>query len=243
VSFEKVQIGSATLYCGDSREIVPTLAFDDVITDPPYGIEEMVGGYGRSGRTIANDTNLDVCTDVLRLCAETMTDGWIAAFYSCRVSPEFFRRLDAIRNPETGDPTYYGEIMWDKKAPGMGNPIRYQHENIAIYRVGDPDPIGATFSIVRDYRMAKGHPHQKPEGIMLHLAKVIGTGIALDPFMGSGSTGVACAMAVRPFIGIELDPAYFELACQRVEAAMSQASVFAAAFAPPPPAEQSGLFA
>lgn len=242
-SFEKVVIGSATLYCGDSRDIIPTLEFESVITDPPYGIEEMVGGYGRDGRTIANDTNLDVCTDVMRLCARHIGEGWIAAFYSCRVSDEFLRRIDGIRDEQTRDPVYVGEIIWDKKAPGMGNPIRYQHENIAIYRVGDPPKLGATFSIVRDYRMAKDHPHQKPEGIMLHLANVIGHGTVLDPFMGSGSTGVACATARRPFVGIELDPEHFDTACKRIEVAAAQARLFVAPIEPLCSGEQAGMFA
>lgn len=232
------EVGNAKLYCGDSREIIPGLAFDDVLTDPPYGIEDMVGGYGRGGRTIANDRNLDVCREVLDLCAKRMPAGYVAAFYSCRITDQFFEAVRGLGR-EDAPLTYFGEIVWDKKAPGMGNPIRYQHENVALFKVGEPaSDFGATFSVVSDFRSADKHPHQKPLGIMGRLARVVGTGgVVLDPFMGSGSTGVACAQqGRRPFIGIELDPKHFETACERIATAHDQASTLA----PPPTPLTSG---
>ena len=62
-----VTIGNATLYLGDCRDILPTLPkVDACVTDPPYGIEELVGGYGRDGRKIENDKNLEVSHEALR---------------------------------------------------------------------------------------------------------------------------------------------------------------------------------
>ncbi|HEX9955503.1 MAG TPA: DNA methyltransferase [Allosphingosinicella sp.] len=210
------QIGDCTLYLGDCRSIIPELEFDSVITDPPYGIEALVGGYGRDGRTIANDTNLDACAEALGLCGAHITCGWIAAFYSCRVSDLFFETLRGRGL------TYVGEIIWDKKAPGMGGPIRYQHENVALFSVGKPEPLGACFSVIQDYRSADVHPHQKPLGIMGRLCEIVGTGTVLDPFMGSGTTGVAAVKEGRPFIGIEIDETHFETACRRIRDAVAQ---------------------
>jgi hypothetical protein len=76
-------IGNTTLYLGDCREIIPTLTgINAVCTDPPYGIEELVGGYGRSGELIANDKNLDVCEEGLALAATAAPDALFAVFYS-----------------------------------------------------------------------------------------------------------------------------------------------------------------
>src|SRR5690348_14982205 len=127
------RIGNCTLYLGDCRELIDSLdPFDTVLSDPPYGIEDMVGGYGRGGRTIANDTSLDACAAALSLCAQRLRHGWIAVFYSCRISELFFitmnqAAIDAAK-AEGGERrmAYVGELIWDKKAPGMGKPIRYQ---------------------------------------------------------------------------------------------------------------------
>jgi site-specific DNA-methyltransferase (adenine-specific)/modification methylase len=84
------------------------------------------------------------------------------------------------------------------------------------------------------------HPTQKPLSLMkwcLTVAK--GRGVVLDPFMGSGTTGVACMQAGRPFVGIEIDPKYFEIACKRIEEASKQPDMFVEREAEP---EQTGLF-
>jgi site-specific DNA-methyltransferase (adenine-specific) len=81
------------------------------------------------------------------------------------------------------------------------------------------------------------HPTQKPIKLLRRLVKrTIGT--VLDPFMGSGTTGVACAKLGRPFIGIEIEPTYFDIACRRIEQACRQADLFVA---PPAKPEQMVL--
>ena len=209
----KVEIGNAVLYNGDCREVIPLLAgTPDValVSDLPYGIEDMVGGYGRDGRTIMNDKNLDVPGEALDLAVEAFPDLRILAFYSCRITDQFFARAGKWGR-------YVGEIIWDKKAPGMGNPIRYSHENIAIFEHGKPaHPMGETFSIVVDMRAPTLHPHQKPPLLMETLVNVAGHPTVLDPFMGSGSTGVAALKTGRKFIGCELDPKHFETAVARI---------------------------
>lgn len=73
-----------------------------------------------------------------------------------------------------------------------------------------------------------GHPTEKPLGLMGELVQLFSNqgATVLDPFMGSGTTGVACARLGRKFIGIELEPKYFEIACRRIEEAQAQPDMF-----------------
>lgn len=214
-------IGDATLYNGDCREIIPTLeGIDAVCTDPPYGIEDLVGGYGRSGDLIANDKNLDACQQALALSAKAAPDAWFAVFYSPRIRGKFYE----IIPPELFE---HGEIIWDKKAPGMGRGIRYQHETVAIFFTGREKKLhGDTFSVLQDFRSAETHPHQKPIGLIRRLCELVGGTKVLDPFMGSGTCGVACAKLKRKFVGIELDPKHFDTCCRRIEEAYKAPDMF-----------------
>jgi site-specific DNA-methyltransferase (adenine-specific) len=85
----------------------------------------------------------------------------------------------------------------------------------------------------------RGHPTQKPVGLMVWCVEFFPKAeTILDPFMGSGTTGVACIQLGRKFIGIEREPKYFDIACKRIEQAVSQGQLFAPAA---PKAEQMGL--
>jgi site-specific DNA-methyltransferase (adenine-specific) len=215
------RIGDCTLYNGDCLEIIPTLKdVTGICTDPPYGTEGIVGGYSRDGATIANDKDLKVCMAALQAAARIAASARWAVFYSPRVRREFFATLP----PELHD---MAEIIWDKKAPGMGRGVRYQHENVALFYTGDKKgPAKDVFSVMRDYRSAETHPHQKPISLITTLCEVVGGDLVMDPFMGSGTTGVACANLGRPFIGIELDPDHFETCCRRVQDAANRPTLF-----------------
>lgn len=217
------------LYCGDCREVVPTLrGVDAVVSDPPYGIETLVGGYGRAAdkdRTIANDTNLRVVGEAFALVRKQVRNAWVVAFYSCRITPEFFRVFE-----EAGFRDYFGEVVWDKKAPGLGTQIRYQHENVAFFKVGKPQPLWDGMSVI-SYTALKGdaksaHPHEKPGQVMDNLVRMVPGKLILDCFMGTGSTGAAAVRAKRGFIGVELDPKHFEVALRKVRAAIDQPVAF-----------------
>jgi site-specific DNA-methyltransferase (adenine-specific) len=213
------KIGDATLYCGDCLELLSVIGpVDAVVTDPPYGIEKLVKAYGRSARNIIGDASLDALEDALWIIGQTQVDFWALVFYSPRVSPAFFKLEHGLR--------YYGEVVWDKVAPGLGNPLRYQHENIAMFRMGDPPLIEPTFSVLRSYRCGDVHPHEKPVPIMRRVCEVLSSRTILDPFMGSGTTGVACVSLGRKFIGIEIDTHYFDIACKRIENAHLQPDLF-----------------
>lgn len=208
------------LYHGDSREILPSLpCVDAVVTDPPYGIQKKASWYGRKRKTIAGDTSLDVCRDVFQLITQHQTNIWLMAFYSCRISPEFFQMAC--------DLDYFGEIIWDKKIIGMGTDIRYQHENIAVFKIGEPIQLNPLASVQSFTRVKSAHPHEKPVQVMDNLCRAVPGQTVLDPFMGSGSTGVAVSgINNRKFIGIEIDQKYFDLACKRISESLKQPQAF-----------------
>jgi tRNA G10 N-methylase Trm11 len=229
------QIGQCSLYLGDSVRILPLLhgMADTVVTDPPYGIEDIVGGYGRDGHTIANDKDLVMCMKVLQATCRAAPAAMWAVFYSPRVRREFFDTLP----PELHD---MAEIIWDKKAPGMGAGVRYQHENIALFYTGDKKkPKETVFSVMRDYRCAEQHPHQKPISLITSLCELVGGASILDPFMGSGTTGVACVKLGRKFIGIEIDEGYFDIACERIRKAYAQPDMFIETARVPEPTQEA----
>ena len=224
-----------TLYCGDSREVIAGLTINrgtDVVSDPPYGIETLVGGYGRKeaggNQTIANDKNLKVVGEVLALLRGKIKVGWLAAFYSCRITPDFF---DMAKRAGWTD--YFGEVVWDKKAPGLGTQIRYCHENVAFFRAGKPEQLADCMSLFQFIALkgetrseGSGHPHEKPDKVMDNIVSTVPGRVIIDPFMGTGSTGAAAVRAKRGFVGIELEPKYFEVALRKIGAAIKQPVAF-----------------
>lgn len=209
------KIGDATLYLGDCRDILPTLDKCGLLfTDPPYGTA-FVGGYNRQGAQIAGDEDLSSTEAAIALSGPLCPAGAVV-FYSPRMSPEFYAMRHGLK--------YSGQLIWDKTIPGMGGDLRYSHENIALF--GDLIFSTAIFSIFRHFRDATEHPHQKPLGLIMRLLAAFESEAVLDPFMGSGTTGVACANLGRKFIGIEIEPKYFDIACRRIEEAYRQPRLF-----------------
>ena len=209
-------IGNATLYLGDCREILPTLAkVDAVVTDPPYGINHRTS-YGASweNTAIAGDADTSLRDQVLRPFPE------VASFGTWKTPP--------IANAR-------GCLIFDKgPAFGMGDlafPWKPSFELIYVR--------GQHWSGRRDEGVLRGHiqvswetqgrvhPHQKPVSLLCALIDKTDAATILDPFMGSGTTGAACANMDRKFIGIEIEPKYFDIACERIEAAYAQGRLFA----------------
>ncbi len=208
------KIGLATLYLGDCREIAPGLEkVDAVITDPPYGIgkdgqHRTTGGHG--GRK---------AYDFL---------GWDQQ----RPDPQWLRTMPTLADiaviwggnyfadclPPTGQ-----WLVWDK-----GQRINQSDGELAwTSRQG----ALRIFDLNRVALMQDGaeHPTQKPVALMrwcIEQAKVPPGGTILDPYMGSGSTGVAAMQMRHPFIGIEIEPRYFDIACRRIEEAQRQGDMF-----------------
>lgn len=204
-------IGNATLYLGDCRDIMPTLPkVDAVITDPPYGMAFQSGFRADKHLRIANDDNEELLV-------------W-ACSVPARHSRYVFCRWDNLG----GDvPRPKSCVTWVKNNWSMGD-LEHEHARqteIAMFWPG-PDhswPNKRPTDVVRAPRTGNSeHPTEKPVYLM---EQIIGwtRGVVVDPFMGSGTTGVACVNLGREFVGIEIETKYFDIACRRIEDAQRQA--------------------
>lgn len=201
-----VQIGDARLFNADCLEILPLLGnVDAVVTDPPYGIGfagQPTKWQRRAGHETMgwDDRTIDKLFDVLAI--GTIQVVWGGNYYSLPVSR--------------------GWLCWFKPdaPPSMSN-VEMAWTNI------DQNSKHITHSIGATNAERVGHPTQKPLRVMLWALQQIPFADAIiDPFMGSGTTGVACAKLGRKFIGIELEPKYFDIACKRIEEAYAQPDMF-----------------
>jgi DNA modification methylase len=221
-------IGDCTLYLGDCLEILPTLGkVDAVISDPPY----CSGGFQETGKKQGSiGTRAD---DTIQL-DNLSTRGYIALIREvCRSVPtadEFCIFTDwkmwtfVIEGAELGGVKTRNMIVWDKEQMGMGMPWRNQHELI-YFGKRSPAEInsGKYGNVLKASRTGNlFHPTEKPISLMWGLIdNTLGQTIC-DPFMGSGTTGVACVKLGRKFIGIEIEPKYFDIACRRIEKAVAE---------------------
>ena len=238
------RIGDCTLYLGDCLEILPTLSgVDAVIADPPYssGARTMTSIRGRGGMTrgeqwandpLANDQMTSIgfiwlMRAVAGDCASLLPmGGSFLCFIDWRQYPQLYGAI------ETVNLRVQTMIVWDKVAFGMGNGFRNQHELLVHASRGVPTihdrSVGNVISCKR-ISSSEDHPTEKPTEVYAQIIPVVtelGQTI-LDPFMGSGTTGVACVNLGRKFIGIEIEERYFSIACRRIEEAYRQPRLFA----------------
>lgn len=220
-----VIIGDATLYFGDCATVLPTLGggMDCIITDPPYGIDFAHGGNDKGGigkgrystkfageKIIGDDSPFDPSA-LLEFGIPTIM--WGANHFADRL------------------PASSCWLIWDKRA-ASGHTNDFADCEIAWSNIKS---VARVFRHHWDGMMkasergiARVHPTQKPIALMVWCIEQMKSADAvLDPFMGSGSTGVAAAQLGRKFIGIEKDGRYFDAACKRIEAAYAQGQMFA----------------
>lgn len=210
MSPKKVVIGDAELWLGDCREILPALPrVDAVVTDPPYGLGDWNNRGSNAGRPFDSD----------------ITQEWDVA-----ISPDDIAALRAASSHQIiwganylldGLPRTKQMLVWNKGIRGMhfnDCELAWCSQWREACRVFDLSPSG----------LEKQHPTQKPLALMEWCVSRLpdGTRTILDPFMGSGTTGVACIKLGRRFIGIEIEPKYFDIACRRIEEAWKQPRLF-----------------
>jgi len=214
------QIGSATLYLGDCLEIAPTLeGVDCVVSDPPYGMKadtdstRFSGGHQRrgDGRTHTPFAGDDRPFDPSQWLNYPRVILWGWNHWAQR-APVGTALVWCKRNPSAfGTFLSDAEIGWMKGGHGV-----YMH----LAANGLP--------ILRESSArTTDHPTQKPVSLMEWCLQKAPGALTLDPYMGSGTTGVACARMSRPFVGIEIVPEYFDAACRRIDAAARQMRLFA----------------
>jgi len=218
------QIGDCTLYCGDATTLIDTISADALVADPPYGVDL---GYANNqahdrshlhkGRYGAyRDTYEAFSTAVVAILNRAIDGTRCGAVFT---GPHIHEQRKPVAIGGIWHPSAVGRTPWGSK------------NFLPILFYGLPPAPGQHRPLVMQ-SMAQAetnaHPCPKPLSWMRWLVQLATTPgeTVLDPFMGSGTTGVACVEMGRKFIGIEQDPAYFELACQRIRASATQGQLF-----------------
>jgi site-specific DNA-methyltransferase (adenine-specific) len=233
-------IGPHTLYLGDAREIVSGLdGVDACVADPPYGID-FDFAVERKGRKTGLSWGAGNAVNIKRDWSKIKGDD---APFDAAMWAQFPQAILWGGNNYAGLPPARCWLVWDKRretTPDHHGDAELAWTNLdSVIRVHRQVWRG----IVREgeenvANSDKHHPTQKPLALMRWCVRMT-TGTVLDPFMGSGTTGVACAQLGRKFIGIEIEPKYFDIACRRIEQAYAQGKLFQE---PPPKQEQASMF-
>jgi DNA modification methylase len=223
-----------TLYLGDCREILPTLPkVDAVVTDPPYGIKRDLGmgvkGYDGFGNGIMR-----------------VPRRYVGSWDHDAPSPEVLKLLLAVAPIHIiWGGNYFANqlprsakwLWWDK----LNTMPSYSDGEMAWTSIEGTSTKKFTYngSGLMAREKDREHPTQKPIELMRWCLQLIPSAdVCLDPFMGSGTTGVAAVKLGRKFIGIEIEPKYFDIACRRISEALKQPDMF---IEPPKPAKQETL--
>ena len=223
----RVEIGPHLLLQGDCLEILPTLGkVDAVVTDPPYSS----GGFNEAGKA---GGSIGTTGAVRRIQGDTLsTRGYEALIrrvlrlsdaQACYVFTDWRMWPVTTEAVELAGYRLRGMLVWDKTCPAMGARWKMQHELIC-WGARVVSAMGPGFGNVLSFPRSGNqfHPTEKPIELA---ARIVGNAegeTVLDPFMGSGTTGVACVREGRRFIGIEIDPGYFDIACDRIRKEMAQ---------------------
>ncbi len=237
----KEVIGDCTLLLGNCLDIIPTLGrFDAVVTSPPYNCGKDYGDAG-DRRSIDDLTQLIKGSCFSGSARVSIVN--VGQYIGSRGARILFR--DVLEAASGARP--FDEVVWDKgpaNGAAWGNypnspRIRAQHES--IYAFGDAlMPTGNGLSWADWSRLTTSvwrisanvdlttHPAMMPVEVARRCAALWTDvdGLVVDPFMGSGTTGVACVNLGRSFTGIELDPGYFDISCKRIEEAYKQPRLF-----------------
>jgi len=210
VSFEEVTIGECRLIHADCRDVLPTLPrFDLLLTDPPYGIDVGAMNMGAGKKTMVFDAfawdekppSPNEFAALLAKCDAAII--WGGNYFSLPPSGKF--------------------LSWDKMQRFSGADFELAYTSLSgpskVFRLSRVEAYGATPRL---------HPTQKPLALMAWCLTHTPTAkTVLDPFMGSGTTGVACAQSGRSFTGIERERKYFDIAVERISRAYAQGKLFA----------------
>lgn len=214
------RIGEATLYLGDCLTVLPTLHGSfSIVADPPYGMDwdtdttrfsggnVETRGAGRDGGEIQGD---DESFDPTPWLCFKECILWGANHYAARL-PVGTSLVWIKRNPNGfGSFLSDAEIAWSAGGHGVYCYLRPWHGTEIVNR-----------------KEPKWHPAEKPVDLMAWCIQKTTQQTVLDPYMGSGTTGIACFQLNRKYIGVEKDERYFDIACERLENARRQERLFA----------------
>jgi len=226
-----------TLYAGDCLDVmreIPACSVDAVVTDPPYSSGGRNASAARGlitkstrededwflGDNMGSDTYLWWMREIAREALRVATPGSQAQVFT-----DWRQYSTLVTGWESTGWCLRSVLVWDKARGGaMGSYWRNNHEWAPIFVKGKSRPL-AHCSAFNTWTGAKPHggehPTEKPVALMRYLISTVtptdaGRGAVLDPFTGSGSTGVAAIAEGRVFVGIEREPAYLAIAARRL---------------------------
>ena len=221
---EIVKIRDASLHLADCEAVMhpwATSKVDLLLTDPPYGIGESSKNHKSRNRVrggkaiISTDYGTDAWDDEppsasqIALCVASAKQSilWGGNYFGLPAASKW--------------------LVWDKENSGDFADCELAWTNlpgaVRIFRHMWNGMLRAS-----ERNSPRVHPTQKPVALMDWCISQAGdVGTVFDPYMGSGTTGVACVNMGKKFIGIEREPRYFEIACSRIEAAYAQGRLFA----------------
>lgn len=212
----EVQIGDCRLLLGDCAEIMrgidPVAA---VVTDPPYGIGIAANPVRQKHEKKDWDGSVPVDSvfDLIRSISDQQII-WGGNYFNLPPS-QCFLVWDKVQ------PEDFSLAMCEQAWASFKSPAKLYRRRVVGYE--------------------KFHPTQKPVELMEWCLGFLAPGTVLDPFAGSGTTGVACVKRGRPFIGIEIDETYFDIACDRIRKAYSQPDMFIEQSRSPEPKQEALL--
>lgn len=234
MSFETVTIGQSILYRGDARDVLSTLGRVDVlITDPPYGVlvpgdlnprirDERGGSHGLVKLPYGSyeDTYGNFCAGIVPALIQSLALVQRAAVFS---GPHIQEQPKATALGGVYVPAGSGRHQWGYKT---FLPVLFYGTAPNLHKGAYPITIQSSAPAEKT-----GHPTTKPLAWLRWLVGLasLPEETVLDPFMGSGTTGVACVELGRSFTGIEIDKDYFHIACHRIEGAYRQLALFPSA--------------
>jgi DNA modification methylase len=246
----KVVIGSAELWLGDCRNVIPTLSgVDIVVTSPPYntlptsskasglhaerknGINKWMENAATGYSDNMPEEDYQVWLNGILLLAAKVTDGLIWVNHKIR-----YRDGEAIHPVRMIQMPIYAEVIWNRSLSMALNCKRFAPSHEGFWAFGTThywddknNALMSVWTVPFAQRDAwNNHPCPYPERVIRPIIESSAPprGTILDCFMGSGTTGATCAHLGRKFIGIEIEERYFDIACRRIEEAQKQSDLF-----------------
>ena len=232
MSPRKEIIGPHELWLGDCREILPTLgAVDHIISDPPYE-DELHEAMGRIRRNDGQEMVQSLGFDGINTDRPKLAQGFVGASNGWAVVFCLAEGVRAWRDElQAAGAKWDTTLAWVKPdaAPRFNGQGAARGFECAVtcwcgsgYRKWNGGGRRGVFTHNVNGERPGKHPTEKPIGLMLDLVGLYSQygELVCDPFMGSGTTGVACVKTGRKFIGVEIDPTYFDIAVKRISEAL-----------------------
>lgn len=237
----KEVIGNATLYLGDCLDVLPLVTANACLTSPPYNLGGFHQMHGGNSATWEYDEFSD---DMPETDYQTLQVRIMDAVFSSVTGPLFYNHKNRIVDGRLISPlewmnktkwVIHQQVVINKGSGANVDKRRFfpVHEVMLVCfktpkdRLQNDACLTDVWSVEQTNRKDVNHPATMPLSMAKKALSVSGATVVLDPYMGSGTTGIAALSQQRGFIGIERSAKYFELACTRIQDSLRQQSLFA----------------